>query len=41
MRGGVNVTDLFHIYGYEDRTLMGKIIKDNLEMTKNAQMPLL
>lgn len=40
MRGGVNVNDLFHCYSAEDIKLMSKIIKENIEATKNSQMPL-
>lgn len=40
MRGGVSSQDLFHIYSYEDRTIMNDIIKDNIEATKAAKMPL-
>ena len=41
MRGGVSSDDLFHKYTYEDRLIMNQIIKDNLEATKNAKMPLI
>ncbi len=41
MRGGVSSQDLFHIYSVEDRKIMNKIISDNIESTKNNQMPLL
>lgn len=41
MRGGVSSQDLFHIYTVEDRKIIGKIISDNIESTKNNQMPLL
>jgi hypothetical protein len=41
MRGGVSSQDLFHVYSYEDRTIMNDIIKDNIEATKAAKMPLL
>lgn len=40
MRGGVNINDLFHTYSSEDLNIMADIIKDNIETTKNAQMPL-
>lgn len=41
MRGGVTINDLIDRYSYDDREIMFKIIKDNLELTKAAQMPLL
>lgn len=41
MRGGVSSHDLFHTYSYEDRQILYKIIKENIEATKNAKMPLL
>ena len=41
MRGGVNSYDLYHIYSSEDRTILNKIIEENIEATKKAQMPLL
>lgn len=41
MRGGVSSQDLFHTYSFEDRRMMFEIIKENIEATKNAKMPLL
>lgn len=41
MRGGVSSYDLFHVYSSEDRSIMNKIIEENIETTKKAQMPLL
>ena len=41
MRGGVNVNDLFHTYSAEDLNIMADIIKENIETTKSAQMPLI
>lgn len=41
MRGGVSVNDLMDRYGFEDRELMYDIVKDNIESTKAAQMPLI
>ena len=41
MRGGVSINDLLYTYSYEDRTILYKIIQDNLELTKLSQMPLL
>ena len=41
MRGGVSMNDLLFIYSYDDRVNMYKIIEENIEATKNTQMPLL
>lgn len=41
MRGGVSSQDLFHIYSQEDREIMNKIIKENIENTKNTKLPLM
>jgi hypothetical protein len=41
MRGGVSSADLFHVYSHEDRSIMGKIIKENIESTKKSGMPLI
>jgi hypothetical protein len=41
MRGGVSANDLFYIYSHEDRRLMYKIIKDNIETTNKTGMPLI
>jgi hypothetical protein len=41
MRGGVTVNDLLDRYSYEDREIFYKVIKENLEATKESQMPLL
>lgn len=40
MRGGISVNDLMFQYTAEDRNIIYNIIKDNLELTKTAQMPL-
>lgn len=40
MRGGVSSHDLFHTYTYEDRAIMGRIIKENIETTKESRLPL-
>lgn len=40
MRGGVSVIELLHYYSHDDRNAMYEIIKENLEMTKDTQMPL-
>ena len=39
MRGGVTVQDLLHIYTYDDREAISVVIKENLETTKQTQMP--
>ena len=41
MRGGVSVHDLLYDTDIEDQDIMNNIIKDNIENTKNAKMPLL
>jgi hypothetical protein len=41
MRGGINVNDLFDRYTTEDIKIINDIIKENIEATKNTQMPLL
>jgi uncharacterized protein (DUF433 family) len=41
MRGGVSVEDLLHIYSFSDREMIYKIIKENVETTKETRMPLL
>jgi len=41
MRGGVTVNDLLMYYGHEDREAIYTIIKENIEATKQSQMPLL
>jgi hypothetical protein len=41
MRGGVSVNDLLDRYSNEDREIFYEIIKENIEATKNTQLPLL
>ena len=41
MRGGITVNDLLYNYGYDDREAAYAIINENIENTKNAQMPLI
>lgn len=41
MRGGVTMQELLHVYSFEDREAMYVIIKENVELTKTSQMPLL
>lgn len=40
MRGGVTINDLLYIYSYEDREILSKIVKENIEITEKTQMPL-
>jgi hypothetical protein len=40
MRGGVTAQELFHIYSYEDRTLLSSLIKDNIETIQKTKLPL-
>ena len=41
MRGGVTVQELLHIYSFDDRQSYYDIIKENIEITKTSQMPLI
>lgn len=41
MRGGITVNDLLYIYSYEDREALYKVIKENIETTKETGLPLL
>lgn len=41
MRGGVNINDLFHTYSSDDIKIMAEIIKENIETTKESQMPII
>lgn len=41
MRGGVSSTDLFYLYSYEDREILSRIIKDNIDASVKAKMPLI
>jgi hypothetical protein len=41
MRGGVTVEELLHLYSHEDRDMIYNVIKENIETTKETQMPLL
>ena len=38
MRGGLQYADALELC-YEERTLIGEIIKENLETTKKSKMP--
>jgi len=41
MRGGISMEDLLHTYTNEDVDMLMTIISENIELTKQAQMPLL
>jgi len=41
MRGSLSYQDLFYIITAEDREILHNIIKDNIELTQKAKMPLL
>lgn len=41
MRGGVQAEDLFWRYSVEDREILAKIIKDNIETTNKTGLNLL
>jgi hypothetical protein len=41
MRGSVQLNDLYDRYSQEDRNAMYDVIKDNIESSKAAQMPLI
>jgi len=38
MRGGLSIDEAFQL-SYEDRDIIGKIVKDNMEVTKKSGMP--
>lgn len=38
MRGGISYTDILNL-SIEERKAISKIIEDNLETTKNSQLP--
>lgn len=41
MRGGISVDQILYDTDLEDHDIIGKIIKDNIENTKNSKMPLI
>jgi hypothetical protein len=41
MRGGVTIEQLLYNTDLEDQEVMSNIIKENIENTKNAKMPLI
>ncbi len=38
MRGSVSVSEIYEL-SFEDREIIGKIIKENMEITKESGMP--
>jgi len=38
MRGGLTYEEAYHL-GYEEKEIIGRIIKENIETTKKTQMP--
>jgi hypothetical protein len=40
MRGGVTIHQLLHEFSFDDRESMYTVIKERIELTKEAQMPL-
>ena len=41
MRGGVSINDLLYSYSYEDRQSIYTVINENMEATKDTQLPLI
>jgi len=41
MRGGVTVDQLLHQYSFDDRDSMYAVVKENMELSKETNMPLL
>jgi hypothetical protein len=39
MRGGVTSYELFHVYSRDDRVILNKIIKDNIDLSNKSGMP--
>lgn len=40
MRGGVSVDQLLHQYSHDDREAMYTVIKENIDISKETNMPL-
>jgi hypothetical protein len=40
MRGGVTVDQLLHQFGHDDRESMYIVVKENMDLTKETNMPL-
>ncbi len=41
MRGSITINDLLYTLSFDDRESMYGVINENIEATKNTQMPLL
>ena len=41
MRGGVSINDLLYALSYDDRVAMYAVVKENIETSKIAKMPLI
>jgi hypothetical protein len=41
MRGGVTVDQLLHQFSYDDRFSMYEVIKENVEISKETNMPMI
>jgi hypothetical protein len=41
MRGGVTLDQLLHQYSFDDRDSMYAVVKENIEISKETNMPLL
>lgn len=39
MRGGVAMNDLLYLYSHEDRQAIYTVINENMETTKETQLP--
>lgn len=40
MRGGVTVDQLLHQFSHDDRSAMYTVVKENIELSKETNMPL-
>jgi len=40
MRGGISSNDIYHVLSSEDRSIMLKIIEENIEISNKKGMPL-
>ncbi len=40
MRGGVTVDQLLHQYSHDDRQAMYTVVKENINISKETQMPM-
>jgi len=39
MRGGVTINDLLYTYSFEDRQAIYTVVTENMETTKETQLP--